>query len=103
METATKTAILPEKIPDEALIKILIMDNRLHKVEIGKLKSYIQELEHEIFNLTPQEKTKIHTEVQYQRQQKMIRDLESRIAKLKKDKEELIIKVAKQNNYVNIH
>lgn len=80
------------KIPDEVIIKEL-------RVELGKANSYIHELEDENMKLKiipPEEKKKIRKGKIFDEYKKEIIKLNKIISNLRKDNENLIIKLTKQ-------
>lgn len=77
-----------EKIPDIVLTRMVAQENKKLLVEIGTLKSYIEELEHELKTggrITPEEKVKIKANEVYQAQKKQIKDLEKKVVTMRSD------------------
>ena len=94
----------PEKIPDYLIIKNL-------QKELGQANSYIEELElkiqdlkkelgkaNDITNISSAEKHEIKREILYMQKNKEKKELEKTIQKLRKDKEDLIIRLNQKTN-----
>lgn len=80
------TAALPEKVPDNAIIKSL-------KVELGKKDAYIQELEEKMAFMQDSLKKEAKAEAREDRKQilkeTLLKELETKNAKLKKENDQL--------------
>lgn len=93
-----RTESLNSEIPDSVLLKYAVLDLKKARVEIGKLKAYIEELEHQIKSLkkeykncVPQEKFDSHNA----EKNKHIKGLEAKNEKLRKQIYELNYKLSK--------
>lgn len=78
------------KVPDHIII-------RNQQVELGKATSYIQELEERARpkQASPEESAEVRKTALYQKQKAKIQELNKTIQRLKRDKDDLIIKIAK--------
>jgi len=91
MSGELETQDYPEKLPDYLMVKHL-------SKEVGKLSSYIEELEYELQKyktITPEELRELKKDQLYKKQQEEKRQLEVKIRQLRKDNENLIIKLNK--------
>lgn len=78
------------KLPDHVII-------RNQQMELGKAASYIQELEEQTKpkHASPEERAEAKKSEIYQKQQEKIQELNQTVQRLKKDNDNLIIKIAK--------
>ncbi len=88
MQTNNQNLLEPQKIPAEALLKYAHQTIKKKDIEIGQLKSRIDELEH----LTNAEILEIKSQSYYQQLRSHIRKLESKLRNLNKENERLFIK-----------
>lgn len=90
---------MPVRIPSSVIIKNL-------NVEIGKLKSYVTELEERIQkseSLSPQERKEISKDKVAKEQEVTIKEQQALIKKLRKESEQLIIKLNLKNEHQGIN